>query len=211
MLVSGAAAACFDHLDKMRLAGCFLPAFGLAMREPASRKFILDAMTRTDARVAEDKPINPAFQLAAVLWPAVNTRWQLLAASRNSDLQAALDAIEEILHEQRGLIPARLTTTMREIWSLQPRFTQRTGRRPHRLLEHPRFRAAYDFLMVRGAAGEVENDLVDWWTDFQTLDAGGQDALQMQLTEPAASAPKKRRRRRKPSEKGAASPVTTHD
>jgi poly(A) polymerase len=63
---------------------------------------------------------------------------------------------------------------MRDIWHLQPRFLQRNGKRPQRLASHPRFRAAYDFLLLRAEAGEVEKELADWWTRFQQP-AGGEE------------------------------------
>ena len=70
---------------------------------------------------------------------------------------------------QRVAIPKRLTFMMRDIWSLQPRFENRAGKRPMRLLSHPKFRAAYDFMLLRAQAGEVEQELADWWTSYQDV------------------------------------------
>jgi poly(A) polymerase len=98
---------------------------------------------------------------------------------------------------------------MREIWGLQPRLERRTGRTPYRLLEHLRFRAGYDFLLLRCQAGECDQELGDWWRDFVAADAAGREALQLALVDkPGASnaAPKRKRRRRKP--KGDASANT---
>jgi poly(A) polymerase len=96
-----------------------------------------------------------------------------------------------VAQAQRISIPRRFEATIKEIWSLQPRFEQRAGARPYRLLEHERFRAAYDFLELRGRSGEVPQPLVDWWTRFQ--DAG--DAERETMLKPE-EAPKKSRRSR---------------
>jgi poly(A) polymerase len=92
---------------------------------------------------------------------------------------------------ERIAIPRRFEATIKEIWALQPRFEQRAGQRPFRLLEHPRFRAAYDFLALRGASGEAPQALVDWWTRFQDASPDARVAM----LEPQET-PRKRRRPR---------------
>ncbi len=195
ILVSGAAEKCMEELHRTGLYKAVLPQLGKMLANQQDRRFVLNAMRRTDQRIAQDKPVNPAFQLAALLWPACRYRWQQLESNGQSRIQAMLNAIEDVIDSTRGLIPARLTATMREIWSLQPRFEGRNGRRPFRLLEHPRFRAAYDFMMLRADAGEVEQEMGEWWTRFQDADAQTQDA--MLQPEKATDAKKKRRRRRR--------------
>src|SRR5699024_6540510 len=91
------------------------------------------------------------------------------------------------LQVRRVSIPKRFAVPMREIWQLQPRFHRRRGRQPRRLLSHPRFRAAYDFLLLRAEVGEVPAELAQWWTDIQANP-------DMPV---AASKPRKRRRRRR--------------
>jgi poly(A) polymerase len=86
---------------------------------------------------------------------------------------------------------------MKEIWGLQPRFLQRGGRRPYRLLENPRFRAGYDFLLLRCASGEVDAAIGEWWTRFQHADEAERAAMIAQGGEPAQR--KRRRRRRRPA------------
>jgi poly(A) polymerase len=105
-----------------------------------------------------------------------------------------MDAMDRVLQQQaqRMSIPRRFEATIKEIWSLQPRFEQRAGTRPYRLLEHPRFRAAYDFLELRGESGEVPRALVDWWTTFQ--DAG--EAAREAMLKPDETPRKGRRRSR---------------
>src|SRR5690606_15512795 len=91
-------------------------------------------------------------------------------------------------------IPKRFTLPMREIWNLQVRLEQRQGKRPLRLLGHPRFRAGYDFLLLRCASGEAPEELGQWWTEFQKLNPDEQ----AQAAAPAKTGKKRRRRSRKP-------------
>jgi poly(A) polymerase len=101
--------------------------------------------------------------------------------------------MDAVLEQQaaRIAIPRRFEGTIKEIWALQPRFEQRAGTRPFRLLEHPRFRAGYDFLVLRAQAGEAAQELADWWTRFQASDAAGRESMLR-----PEEAPKKRRRSR---------------
>ncbi|WP_033374796.1 polynucleotide adenylyltransferase PcnB [Leeia oryzae] len=198
MLVSGAASACLEALYESGLYKAVMPQLGRVMASPADRAFLKTAMQATDDRITAGKPVNPAFQLAALLWPQVQRRWEQLQGSGQSSIQAIMNAIEDVLDQNRGLAPARLSGTMREIWSLQPRFEGRVGRKPFRLLEHPRFRASYDFLLLRATEDESLAELADWWTKFQEADAAEQTKmLQPERTDPAKK--KRRRRRRKPA------------
>jgi poly(A) polymerase len=103
-------------------------------------------------------------------------------------------------------IPKRFSLPMREIWALQPRFEQRDGKRPHRLLAHPRFRSAYDFLLLRSEAGEADPELAVWWTHF--LEASGQERITM--VEGATKRRRRRPRRRRATASGEG-PVRTED
>jgi poly(A) polymerase len=152
--------------------------------------FIAQALASTDERVNADKPVTPAFLFAAMLWEPVRQQAQVFESQGLHPSEALRRAADEILPQQinRVSLPRRFATPMIEIYQLQPRFAQRDGKRPHRLLAHPRFRAAYDFLVLRAAAGEVESDLARWWTEIQSTDA----------TEPHAklgTAPNPRKRR----------------
>jgi poly(A) polymerase len=102
--------------------------------------------------------------------------------------------MDDVLDAQSGklAITRRLTATMREVWAMQPRFEERSGERPHRLLELARFRMAYDFLALRAASGEAPAELESWWRAFQSADA--ETRQQMLLPD---TGPKKRRRRRR--------------
>ncbi|MBY0445732.1 MAG: polynucleotide adenylyltransferase PcnB, partial [Burkholderiales bacterium] len=116
-------------------------------------------------------------------------------------LVEAMNNVESTV-QKRMAIPNRYGAAMKEIWLLQPRFEQRVGTRPWRLMEQQRFRAAYDFLILRAECGMVEKSLGDWWTRFQNADEDARAALMTAAADngkPAASAPAKKRRRRKPS------------
>ena len=159
--------------------------------------FVSRGLANTDKRLAEDKPVTPAFLYAILLWEPVRRRWEELVAHGMASIEAILLASSEICVDQQPLvaIPKRFSLPMREIWALQPRLEQRDGKRPYRLITHPRFRAAYDFLVLRAEAGEADPELADWWTRFQ--DASSQERARM--TEPSARRKRRPRRRRKPS------------
>jgi poly(A) polymerase len=115
--------------------------------------------------------------------------------------------MDEVLDAQSGklAITRRLTATMREVWAMQPRFEERAGQRPYRLLELPRFRMAYDFLALRAASGEVPAELESWWRAFQT----GEEETRRAMLLPDAGPRKKRRRRRRGKKSGGASGPAT--
>ena len=147
-----------------------------------------------DARVREGKGVSPAFLFATLLWHEVLVTWNAAKQRGERPLPALFDAMDKVLDAQasRIAIPRRFEATIKEIWSLQPRFEQRSGTRPARLTEHPRFRAAYDFLVLRGASGEAPQALVDWWTRFQDATPEEREAMLK-----PDEAPKKRRRSRR--------------
>ncbi len=107
-------------------------------------------------------------------------------------LAEAMDAVISSQVEQLA-IPRRFTAQMREIWFLQPRFEQRFGRRPFRLLEQERFRSGYDFLLLRCESGELDAEVGEWWTRFQR--AGEAEREEMLLPEAASGKPRRKRSR----------------
>ena len=193
LLLSGHAVETVRSLRSHGLAHGLLPLLDVILEQPLGQRFIDCALEGTDARVREDKGVSPAFLFAALLWHEVLVTWKAAKERGERPLPALFDAMDEVLsaQAQRIAIPRRFEATIKEIWSLQPRFEQRAGTRPARLLEHPRFRAAYDFLVLRGQSGEVPQALVDWWTRFQAAtDEERRDMLKPE------EAPKKRRRPR---------------
>jgi poly(A) polymerase len=193
LLLSGHASACVRQLREEGLHHGVLPLLDVILEQPLGERFVTLALAQTDERVKADRPVSPAFLFAALLWHQVLVAWKA-REERGERTLTALDAsMDEVLDAQceKLAITRKLTATMREIWAMQPRFEQRSGQRPYRLLESSRFRMAYDFLALRAASGEVSADLEAWWRAFQGANADTRAAMLVPDT-----APKKRRRRR---------------
>ena len=105
------------------------------------------------------------------------------------------------LQSEKLAITRRIATDIKDIWLLQPRFEQNAGKRPLRLIEQPRFRAGYDFLLLRAQSGEVPMKLADWWTAF--YDADTDERLAMLEPEKPGTGTKRRRRKKPRSERAA--------
>lgn len=155
------------------------------------------ALENTDIRIRDGKPVTPAFIFAVLLWFPMIDLSKKLQQSGMDPLPAIEKAMSIVIAEQNKIIsiPKRYTQVIREIWLLQYRFVKRSGGRAFSLLQHPRFRAAYDFMALRALAGDEVMELAQWWTLFQECDEEEQHKMVAQLT---PSTPKKPRRRRKP-------------
>jgi len=166
----------FEHLFPATAA--WLAGHGQSPGRPGSgsddrrNRFIERALAGTDQRVAEGLPVTPMFLFGVFLWGPVQDRANALRRTgQMSEVQALIDAGQEITEAQitRITLPRRFSVPMREMLQLQPRFNRRQGRRAAVLLQHRRFRAAYDLLALRTELGEVPAELADWWTRVQTL------------------------------------------
>ena len=202
LLLSGHASACLRQLREVGLHHGLLPLLDVILEQPLGERFVTLALAQTDERVRSDRPVSPAFLFAALLWHEVLAAWKARQARGERPLPALDSAMDEVLNAQceKLAITRKLTATMREVWSMQPRFDQRSGQRPYRLIESPRFRMGYDFLALRAASGEVSADVEAWWRAFQQADAESRRAMLMPETAPK----KRRRRRKKPPAAGAA-------
>ncbi len=164
------------------------------------RLLVPQALANTDERIAADKPVNPAFLFAAFLWEPVRLEMARLAANGMKPHETLQHAADHVLREQLRhiTIPKRFSIPMREIWDMQGKLSRRHGKHAERLVEHKRFRAAYDFLLLRAHAGEEQQDLADWWTRFQAVDASARDAMARdQAPSPGAARRKRRPRKRR--------------
>jgi len=173
-------------------------------------QFVKLALANTDQRIQSGKSVSAGFLFATLLWPDLLQNWKANLAKGMANIPALQDAMDETIAAQSSgmTIQRRFESDMREIWSMQPRFEKRVGRYPYRLIESPRFRAGYDFMLLRCATGEQNPALGQWWTDFIAADSGAQEALLASVKNEVGSAVKtaaKRRRRRKPK----ASPAAT--
>ncbi len=194
LLLSGHAAPCLRLLRQYKLHGRLLPLLDESLVNPVDERFMSLALDNTDERLRQQKPISQGFLLSALLWPALRRRWDDRCQRGEALYPALFGAIDQVLEAQRSSlpIPHRIDGGMKEIWSMQPRFLQRSGQRPLRLLEHPRFRAGFDFLVLRAASGEIEQELADWWESFQSRDAEAREA--MLVPEPRKTRSRRRRR-----------------
>ena len=199
LLTSGAAMAALHELRNLGLHHGLLPMLDGILEQGDGECFVTLALSRTDTRVRTGKSISPGFLFATLLWKPVAARWRAALDRGEPTVPALGAAIDDVLEEQgdQFAITRRYVADMREIWMMQPRFERRSGRAPWSLVQHLRFRAGYDFLMLRAEAGEVPAELGQWWTDFQEADNEGRDALIEAAKGRAGSsgAPKKRRRR----------------
>jgi poly(A) polymerase len=130
------------------------------------KQFIRNGLANTDNRVNSGQTVNPAFLYAFLLWGVFREE---TANAGRQNMQSMIALGQDIFSAQveQTAIPKRFSIQAREIWTLQSRFEQRRGKRPVRFLSHPRFRAAYDFLLLRNQSGEDLQELCDWWTEFQ--------------------------------------------
>lgn len=202
LFLNGSATATFTLLREYDLLQILLPGTDNALKsgDELGLAIVEKCMTNTDKRIRSDKTVTPAFLYAALLWPALQMRYKQLCNDMTA-AQAWLQASQQVIQEQltRTAIPKRFSLPMREIWDLQQRLPQRAGLRALRTLDHPRFRAAYDFLLMREDAGEDLQGLGQWWTHYQEADDDQRIAMVKALSKPQGGQPKSRNRRpRKP-------------
>ena len=189
----------FEHLFPMSAAAFALPPYAYA------EQMLERGLINTDERIAADKPVTPTFLFAVLLWGAVLRELNERQAGPAPDLAQLMQACDAVLRAQqsRVAIPRRFAIPMRELLMLQPRFNRRSGAKSLSLLQHPRFRAAYDFLLLRAQVGVADPELAKWWTDIQLLPH--EERLTLVQSRPAdppaegegAAAPRRRRRRRR--------------
>jgi poly(A) polymerase len=208
---TGHAVRSFTLLEQYGLLDYVFPSAARELRGPNAehvRAFIERGLGNTDQRVADDMPITPTFLYAVLLWPAIRTLSREITDREGlSPVQATAEASYRIAAAQQATtsLPKRFATPMHEMLQMQHRFENRRGTRAARLLEHKRFRAAYDFLLLRAACGEVDAELAAWWTDVQA----GSNADQAQAFGLGGRKSRRRRggrRRRRRSATGDAAP-----
>lgn len=194
LFLSGHAEPVWPLLNQNKLTRWLFP--GAAPENnttPGADAMIQLALRNTDRRIADGKPVTPYFLLAVLLWGPLQRQWATYCADGMPPAPALQKAIQQVIHDQSRhvSIPKRFSLPMREIWELQVRLGQRSSRRCEQTIQHPRFRAAYDLLLLREEAGEVPKGLGDWWTQYQEADHAGREELCQNL----GQKPQKRRRR----------------
>lgn len=201
LLQSGHATESYKQLQRLEL---FEPLFPhvqqLLQRDDLDvplERLIQNALKNTDRRLAQRKSVTPAFLFAAILWYPTQLRMQqLMKENKMPPVPALHEAANQILAEQvrSTAIPRRFSTPIREIWEMQLRLPRRQGNRALRLMEQPRFRAAYDLLLLRENSGEELGGLSQWWTDFQNANEPNKDSMVKSLGK--SDKPRRPRRRR---------------
>jgi len=196
LLLSGQAATGLRELRSEGLHHGLLPLLDVIFEQPMGERFVTLALEQTDSRVRSGKSVSPAFLFAALLWHEVLAAWKKAEQRGLKPIPALFEAMDTVLDIQTDklAVPRRLTAVMKEIWALQPRFEQRSGRRPFGLLAHERFRAGFDFLVLRSGSGEAPEELAQWWEKFQH---SGEAERQAMLMAPQPGERKGRRRRRR--------------
>ena len=195
LLLSGHALACLTQLRKQGLHHGLLPLLDVVLEQPHGESFITLALNSTDARVKAGKGVSPGFLFATLLWHDVQQRAQQYEANGEYPVPALHRAMDDVLDMQteKLAIHKRFSADMREIWGLQARLEKRSGRSPLKLVEHQRFRAGYDFLLLRCESGELDPAIGAWWTAF--LEGSGAEREALLSQGGRTSAPRKRRRR----------------
>ena len=209
LFLSGHAVESFLRLEKHGLLPVLLPESAQALkanRSGALRRMLLEGLRGTDERVANDEPVSPAFLFALLLWPAYCRALATLQAQGMHAVEAQRRAADRVtVHQLQTIaLPRRFSLPMQEIRLLQTRFSLRQRKRVFRLLSHPRFRAAFDFLSIRQAASPEHAEDIAFWREAQTQ-SGDELAAQLdaQASAPgdddldADGAPRRRRRRRR--------------
>ena len=190
LLMSGHAMACLQQLRKEGLHHGLMPLLDVVLEQPLGERFVTLALANTDERVKQGKTVSPGFLFASLLWHQVVEKWDAYKATGELAIPALHLAADDVLNTQTEALALqrKIGTDMRDIWAMQPRFEKRVGKAPYKLLENNRLRAGYDFLLLRCASGEIDEEIGQWWTDFME---GDEEQRAQLLTLKTSNRPKK--------------------
>ena len=215
MFIAGKAVANFEQLRSYNLFGYFFPAVEQALNDESDQqRFLLDfimlAMENTDKRINNDQRVTPAFLFAAMLWyPLQKHIQQIKVTTQLTPQDVFFAALNEIMPEQQRsiAIPKRFQAVIKDIWILQDKLGRREGKRAFKTLEHPKFRAGYDFLLLRAQIEDTDElkELAHWWTDFQEVSNDARIQMIKGVKLPQGSKRRPAKKRRKPAVKPAES------
>jgi poly(A) polymerase len=178
LFMAGYAEESYELLDQYKIMQWLFPDTVKHLTS-AQDTFIRLSLKSTDDRIRNNQPVTPAFIFAALLWPQLDHKCKRLQAKGHRPLSAFHISCPQVIEQQllSTSLPKRFSVPVREIWDLQFRLHQRKGRRVWSTFNHKRFRAAYDFLLLREAAGDTSEDLGGWWTEFQEVDDAEKKAM----------------------------------
>ena len=200
-------------LRRRGLLEVLLPAVGRYLKthpDGLVEQLLVQGLKNTDDRVADDRPVTPVFLFALLLYGPIAAFIESRPPEQWHEQHTILEATDHALREahQRVTIPRRIAFGVRDLFALQPRLEHPRGRRALRLLEMPRFRAAYDLLVLRAALGLAAPETATWWTHLQTLPEAERERMAegsqgsggpaAGAEGPAPARPRRRRRRRRP-------------
>ena len=159
---------------------------------------VMLALRSTDDRVRMGKPLNAAFLYAVFFWGTVCDQASRFTEEGGAPVQSLHRAISVVLAgaQSRLTIPRRVTAVMFDIWDMQRHLEKRRKKMVARLLEHRRFRAAYDFYLLRAASGSADQTVSDWWTDIQKVSISSRVQMINDLVGGRGSGRRRKRRRR---------------
>jgi poly(A) polymerase len=211
LFLTGHGARSYEVLRRRGLMGVLLPTVDAYLTaHPGSlvEQLLLQGLKNTDARVQADKPVTPTFLFALLLYGPIAGIIESTPPERWHELSTILDACDLASRQAQAnvAIPKRFSLGVREMFALQPRLEHPRGRRALRVLEHPRFRAAYDLLLLRAQYGLASDEMAQWWTRIQEVSPEERAQMADAITGQAQrldSFPRsgggRRRRRRRPS------------
>lgn len=196
LVMSGQALACLQALHQYGLHRVLWRELAAIVDTPSA--FVEAVLYATDQRVQNDQSVSPGFLLAGLCWDAFDQRWQALIAGGALPMPALHQAADEVFAQKLGQfgVQRKIESDMREIWDLQARLQKTTGKMPLRMVEHPRFRAGYDFLLLRAQSGNAPAELAQWWTDFYHGDEDARANL-LQAIKKSSTTSTRRRRKKK--------------
>ena len=168
LFLNGHAVANYKLLNKYNFMFYLMPCLTqLTISKDRAKRLVSNILTNTDQRVRSGKSVTPSFTYAALMWPTVQKESIKYLKSGKSAYMAQKHAADEVISKQIQIIaiPKRYTSAIREIWQLQLLLQKKEG--AARLMSNPRFRAAYDLLILREYSGESLDGTGMWWTKYQ--------------------------------------------
>lgn len=215
LLTSGHALACINELQEVGLQHGLLPVLDDILDNPVDKAFITLALSKTDERVKQGKTVSPGFLFSVLLWPQITKKWQFYRDKGEYPIPALHAAADDVLRVQAEqlALQRKMTSDMRDIWAMQPRFEKRAGKSPYKLLEHVRLRAGFDFLLLRCTSGEIDAELGEWWGNFMNGNSAERAELLLNVPQTKTAAPAKttRKRTRKPRKPAVKTTPNTSD
>jgi poly(A) polymerase len=205
LFLTGHGARSIEVLRRRGLLAQLLPSVDAYLAAHAGglvERLLVKGLANTDARAVAGRPVTPTFLLALLLYGPIAEIIESMPPEKWHELSAILEACDRAVRQAQAhlAIPRRFSLGVSEMFSLQPRLEHPSGRRALRLLTHPRFRAAYDLLLLRAELGLAAPEMARWWTQVQEVPHEEQGRMADELAQkagPRSERPRSGRRRRR--------------